>query len=524
MATVQFLPETLRPFLKLSKDKNYFILDEWDKWFSMDPFEHAKVFITASGNVRFTSRIEEVHFTRSGIPSLLLESFVPEPEKKFFKQQPTVLVRTGFVCGGYAIMSSFQANAAREFNYNNSSVVEIANVFYPKVTLSPYLLKLPIRHDFILRYEIEGEKSKVKPDSISIDQIVVPNAIDSELAISHPELVEAVLYIGEDVEVPLIIEQVLSSETEGTFLYKSKVQTGYEKIAEHIDIQWEQKSRNIAKRERDAKKRELEIISGKYMQTLNKTHFFYLGENSKWDHELEKLGNLRTIPDLDIEYILKEMLEDRCDIIVADADLWRELSIDLTKAIKDVKELAKTPLFWIGERQNPYFGAKRFQLLNIGAFDFFSSDINMPFFSQKIDWALHNRELGEGEPLVIISPDNQQLYKLGFALQKRGIKIIKSTSKDNPLVELKEHEPKWIIIDGGGIGKGFDVILEACLNWNKRRKNKVDIFLLANYVHPNRALGWIESGLTDILIRSDSIDKIVKRVHERINETRVAEE
>ncbi|MBD3165351.1 hypothetical protein GF324_02020 [bacterium] len=512
-----YVPDPIKPYLVPSRDAGTWEVRNWVEWFQRPIMKMGRVVITAAGSDNYHTRVIGVHVTNSGIETLMVQTFVPEPPADFWIKQPAILFQTGFVEGGYAVYTSFRGVAKREINFEGQGGVELDNIFLPKVTVQPYELTLPARHNVRIKMKVLGEMHEVKPTQISITNARFKADLPDDVPEEGFKIEKAVISAGDGTPpIPLTgtIFEGEGEQYEGHV--KAPTEDYYKQLAQLVDNNWMHKAQVLIRREKDAHRRMLEDASGAYKKNLHKTHFFLLSDDDTWEEKLGKYGIVRRIEDVDFEYVHQELTTDRNDLIIVDADLWAEDSIDLARSIQQDKELNRTPLFWFASKESPFLEEKRLELINRGAYDVIDPSRPAEEVARELVWALKHSDMGEGPEIAIITPDLLNMYRLGIALYRSNYKLVKSLTRDNPVSGLNPTDVEWVIIDANGFGKNFPMILKGSLAWARKHKDK-GVILLAPFVDKEKAKQWLNEGLVDIIKYKGGDEKeVAERVHNRI--------
>lgn len=429
--------------------------------------------ILAPGKVQYSTRILGIIEKISDEPSLFTSEFTPDPPRDFWEKKPAVILNHAFVQTGHVIVTQFHTNIRREMNFKGQGGVELIEIFKPRVYLKTFHFPVPRDLEIELRFSLHGREFEVKPYEIAVDSFHIEGTFP-KVSDKHGQSVENAFVKWEseygDVPVRLSIRAIDRNRFGLKIL--DFPENRLQEFIELIDRIWLDRATLEYNREQESKERALKDMTRSYIKTLNKTHFFLLSPDDKWKQRMKRYGVVRTLEDLDIPYIIQQIAEDRCDILVLDLEHWKDLGIDLMTEFAKDKNLQKIPVLCI-MYDNSRFGSNSLTYLAKGVYDIFSHDISQHDLDKIMIWMGRDTEYGNGDALVIISPSARNQYRLGITLYREGIKIVKSMSLDNPISTLNQYLPRWVLIDGVAIGKGFDMILVPCLRWATKATPRV---------------------------------------------------
>jgi len=507
------VPDSCQQFLEPTAEKGSFKILDWEKWLSRKPAQIGKTVIVAGQNQVYNSKVIGIHEAQRSTNVLLVEPLFPEPPSEIFLRKPEVIVKLAFVEGGYAVTTSFPAQVLREIRSKDVSGVALDVLFPPKVTFSPYNITPKRNQTFSLRMALGGKWYSEQVLSMSLSEIRFKKSFSQKVSTEGYMVQRASLNLEKDIPtIALKVIMVPDRGKECTATIDGMSKEAKQHLVSFIDRTWYEKNETVVRRQKEARVRAASDASGEYIKTMQKDHFILLSDDKDWEYKLNEYGVTRMIQDVDTDYVIGELLSNRNDLIVADADLWQDESPDLGVALHFEKELRKTPLFWIAGKDNMYSGERSRELIGLNSYDLFDRNIDDAQLRKSFEWATKFDEMGEGIPIVIISPIDRHIYRLGIALSREGYKIIKVKTMQNPLARLNKYQPVGIIVDSVGIGKGFDMILKPCLSWSKRGARKSKVFLLTQFLDQADVVRWIADGLSDILIYGHSMDEIAQRV------------
>ncbi len=503
MASHPELPEEYKSFLKPSPESNTFDIIDWTQWLDREKAKIGKVMVFSSHDTKFESRILGIKRGRMGDDWLFLAPFEPDPPRDFFEKKPAIVVKNAFVEHGFVVGTSFPAKPKGSVTIDKVGGVLVDDIFKPRVTLKPHLMPLPSDNTSMIFIALNGKRESLRITALGMRHAHVTGSLKQALPAEGVKFEQAAINLKytttKNFKVKGRIKQTGDDSFEVIFTKISDSDSDF--LANWVDELWIEKVSRMENRKAIAKKRERDAATGDYLKHLHKTHFFLLSDDTKWAEMLGEIGIVRHIDEKDQAYIVDELGQERCDMLIADFDYWGARTQELIEKLQANKEFAKIPTFWITGKKKTMTDEKNRTLLENGVYDILDRRLDQQKFLPFLNWALKETTFGAtGDSMVIISPSARQQYRLGMRLRMRGFKIIKSTTRENPLSTLNTHLPRWILVDATSIGDGYDMILEPCLNWVQKGTKKRDVFLLTAGIDPESAVRWMSQGLSDIIV------------------------
>jgi hypothetical protein len=517
VADLSTLPRELQALLKPARNPSEFTVPSWEPWMTRKLARFVQARVQAGGGDTFSTTILGVRHSHAGEPSLIVSSFYPEPKKEFWETARAVILRFGFVQGGHAIITSVNANAKREIVYKDTPGVELGDVLAPRVKVSPYALELGHRSPVKLRIEAQARSVSLLPDSVSPEEIRFVEKLP--FIVTRQGLkAEGLLKLDEESD-PLPVKVRLEHHKQGGYAARiEEISPAAKKaLIGFIDDGWVSKARVRKRRAREEREREHETMTTD-LDSLLKPHDFLLSPDEGWRTKLANLDiKVRQIAEPDIDYVMERVTTERCDVILADADLWGKLAPELGRALHFDLDSRKLPLIWFADEDNWFREQFPRALVGLGAYDLVDRGLSKEELALRLGWATKRNTLGEGDiPIALLSPSRRMQYRMGLALRRKDLTIHKAMEMRNPLASLNEIRPQWIVVDGVSIGDAYDSILEACLNWRDKHRKCKGIFLMARFPDPEKVPKWKEKGLTDVLIYDHDVEELARRVFYRL--------
>jgi hypothetical protein len=518
------IPDTIKPFLKSSKVKGVFDVKNPADWLNRRFAKLGPLRVTlGSGEtkIQFSSKILGIHKAKNNL-TLIVDNFVPPPPAELFTKPRQVTAHLVYVEWGYEVSTIFKALVLRKVTVKGNPAVQLGKIEDVRVSLGVHVSSLAKTSNVELGLFVRGQFVEGVATKISLNKIWFRAPLPDDFRDEGLTIDKASLKLGEAGETLMFSLQAFPERGGG---YEGRVLSmeHISKLANFIEQRWTNQASRLAAGQQksdlgggrsgtvDASKRKVDD----YL----KPHYFLLGDDQEWVERLNKFGICVPVPEKDTDQVLAKLDEKRCDVIIGDADYWDTDALVLAQLLRSHEKFSQVPLLWIASQENIFAENNGQDLIDLGAFDFLDRTTAEDVLKRKFFWASSKSELiGDGPVLAVVSQDNRQQYRLGMALEMKGISIVKvNTHETGILAKLLEYDVRWVLIDTVEFDGDVEKMIRGVSEWANRGDDPKTVFLLEVGMSEDEKKLWTAQGVRAVIPYDPSMSEIRKVIHDNIN-------
>ncbi len=522
------IPESLRPHLQGPDSEGVITVRNPTAWFNRTFAKIGPLKLVRTGGKSYSTVIistkEEKRDKKETIV-MVVDAPSPEPEEDFWQEGQPMLARLSFVEAGFRVSTSFHVKIGKMLEIDDLAALELVDIENVRVGLSAHYISLSTRGGTEMGMMWRNTWQELIPTKMCLTRVSFRAKLAGDIgAEGYIPQKASIKLVKRGPEIPIQFK----AERKGVGEYEAVIEKvdvgGLNRIALFIEQHWRRQAEKLRLGRARYKKPSHDEQVGEsptkedVMADMFKPHFLLLSDDELWRERLAEIGVVNAYEALDPEKINTILENERCDLIIADADLWDIEALNLSQSLRSHFKFRDFPLFWVAGPDNVFTSGGGLDLIDLGAFDFFDRVIEDEDLMTRVEWATKGKQLGEGESAIILSPDKRLRYRLGIMLRAEGVRVLPFASFDNPGAFLTRNKARWILLDSVGHGRSYDSMLRRILAWKKNQKEdvEVDIFLLAQIIQPEEAMNWMKAGVSDIIILDPSLRDTAEQLNAAI--------
>jgi|GEM_PF-3939615 len=515
------LPSAIKKQLIQSSGKGIYEVKYPEEWFGDERAKLGKLVFKAKDGSEHPTFIQGVRDQSKKLCSLFVDI---HPKNKDKYSGKLVSGTHEFVTGGLLIQSTFKVKniGSGKLLGREALMINIHNI---SVTINVISVEIPEKEVLNLKYRIRNKWYDAKVKSLSLAHINIISKLDPTIIGEGRFVEKASLKKGNGYTFEPIKVFLQPGKENGEFIavIRKIRQMGLKQIASIVDKIWkfnalnEYKIKNQPASKKSKNEKHEHIKTAELADHIYTPRVIFLGDSKDWEQKVSSFAEIKQYGIDNSRDTVGIISKERCDIIIADADMGMKNIFSFAVELKLNTDLQNTPIFWIANSENENLEQEKAILMESGAFDYLERDMDSESLESIIRWTLNQNVIGEGEELVLLGRDLRSNYQLGLELVKGKLRVSQDSKLDNPIDTLNQSEASWILINSRGMGDSYKPILNSSLIWTKKKSHKCHVFLLSEtLLQPEEEQRWARAGISEIFIYDTNVKTIAERIVQRM--------
>ncbi len=502
---------------------------DWNRWFVSDKAKAGNLTLDRAGEL-YVSQSLDVRVDEDNNPVLIVDSFMPSPDEKFWHEPVSFHGKLSTIEDGVEEIATFIASVGNRIEYEGKGAVELINLIDLRIETREYVAKLGEANEIELGFIWYGEWFEINPTAITMNRLFFDMRLDGEIASDGYAVPKATIKLdSETPEIPIKL-QIFRKKGGGFEAYIDRIDgLAKQKITSLVDEIWRIASGLSQNRiYHEEAQTGYKVGSHDPLASAFKPHIVQLGKNAEWEERLKTVGEVSVVDDTDLVAVSEKISVGRCDLIVGDAELWGEDAIRVERLLRSVAKLRDLPRIWFSkstdntldpgengtDEEKEISDDPELGLLDYGAFDIIDSGISEYEIHRRLKWAIGGDVLGSGETVVLVSQNKRARYRLALSLASELIQFITFNRLEGLIPAFQKHKPKWILLDTVSFEVEADKMLSKSVEWADQ--NGANVIVLSHGAEQKKIAGWLKSGAKDIIILDPSLKEAANRLYSRI--------
>lgn len=447
--------------------------------------------------------------------TLVTDRLLPTPEPDFWKESASLEGKLIFIEDGVEVTTTFKAKPAGIMEDGEGELTELSPITDIQVASKEFIAELTPKFGVELGLVWFGEWRNFHPQRMTISRFIFEADLEDLIGPDGYAVPKASVKLepgGPEIPVRL---QLFKRKHE---LYEAKLEKidpiAHQKLTSIIEEIW-MIGAGLSQRKMDKpEESEVSYMTREHdaLAEAFQPHIVYLGSDKEWIERLEELGvvNILTTPDLD--EIPPLCVEKRCDLVVAESELWGQDAIQVERLLRATSKTRDIPRVWIEadfrkQDQLP-------EILDYGAFHTVPRNEKKAVSHEWMRWAFGGEVYGWGEPIALFTKDKRLRFRLPIILATAKYRIAVMDHPEGFLPFLTDYRPSYVMFDIESFGEDARVILNTLLRWSMQADIK--IINLVRGAPPELIYTWLQQGVSDIVIKDASLNEAAMRILARM--------
>ncbi|MFC2170466.1 hypothetical protein ACFLQJ_00645 [Calditrichota bacterium] len=512
---------------------------DWVKWFKNPLLLQGKLTLVRAGEDTFATQVLDASSEGKEL-FIVVDRLLPlpdfDPEKETVQFHATQI----YFDSGVQVTTGFRAVYGGNTEHGHYEAVKLEQVRDLEVDSVEYVATLTDNFGIKLSLFFMGEWINIDPAQASVNRLFFNADINAKIGVDGLAVPKALLVLEKGgAKIPVQF-QLFRDQAQGFSAKIEKMDSlARAKLVSIIEEIWKIEC-GLASRGRQETGGAVGYRSQQHdiHAEAFEPHIYFLGENEEWIERLSEKGIVESSMLDDPREVLENILGKRCDLVVADADLWGEKAVEVERILRSKAKIRDIPRFWIaddplkpldivqGETIVEEQAEVKRDLLDYGAFEILQRSEWSDAIELKFDWAMGGSEEIDNIKYnnrhgitALITANSRLRYRIGLTLLEEKLRFEIISRTDRLLSRIEDSGADKVALDMDTLGVSPENILELLLK--QARRGNFRVMLLVRAVVGEKLFKWMKAGVSDIAILDASSRQTAVRVKSFIKGTSI---